>query len=194
MKYLYKTVLVLISIFLLLSCGVEKDEIGVGCISASDCGEERLCVDRVCRFAEDAELISPAERTALVVFQSLKEKTAAHFDMALPLLEDYGWGFDLSGDGLYNEQQLAFMNEHRDGLYADYDQLLEKIDLRNAEYVSFTPGVYQPVPEGEQRAIRDLDCLLDSWVTYELEGETRSLIIRRLIRLRDRWCLFDLTP
>jgi|GEM_PF-6282429 len=194
MKFLSLAIFLISLVLVPLSCGVEKDEIGYGCTADADCAGERVCVDHVCRYSEDAESISPAERTALIVFQSLKEQTITHFDLALPLLEDYGWGFDLSGDGLYNEQQLAFMNEHRDGLYADYDKLLENMDLSAAEYVGFSPGAYQTIPEGQQRAARNLESLINSRITYQVDGESKNITITRLVRLRDRWCLFDLTP
>ncbi len=178
----------------LTSCGVDTDSTGDGCQSDSDCDQSRVCADHVCRYTSDSENIIPASETAEIIFDSLKRNMPKRYELSWPQQSDYAWGFSLSySEGIFDEQQLQLMMSHQDGLIEDYDKLMEKLDLSEAEFTGFEPGIYKPIPEGEQRALRDLDMLKGSILSYELAGEKKTLLIEKLIMLKNRWCLFDLS-
>ena len=65
-------------------------------------------------------------------------------------------------------------------------------DWSSAQFVKFEAGRSVPIPAGNDRAKRDLDHLTGSKVLVRIGGQTVTLPIADLVRLRGRWRLFRL--
>lgn len=174
---------VLLVFLTLVGCGVETSE-HLGCLDEEDCRDQRLCVDRICVFAEEAETMERAETLADRIFLSLKRSDLRYYMSAWPTVEDLEWGFE---DMTFT--RLAGLESELENKFV---RLLAEYDFSMAEFKSFEAGVYLPIPEGENLAVRDLDSLKNSTLRFTDRGESHTINIGRLVRLRGRWRLLEL--
>lgn len=182
---------------LVFSCQIEKSDITSGCKSDSDCRDGRVCLERICTYPYEAELLEPASETARKLFLSLSYGSVPNFKSLWMIDEDYDWGFDLGGSsddpGEREENRDMIIEQLEDELLEDFSKILEERDFEGAEYVRFEPGSYAPIPKGRERAIMPLDRLKASRIVYQKEGREKKLAVAQLIRLRGRWRLFRLS-
>lgn len=180
-------------IALLSACQIESPDLTSGCTSDEDCRLERVCVDKICVFTEEIREEDKAEDIARKIFSSLIQKEPRIFAVTIPQKDDLNWGFDWISD--YNPaistidryDQLLFKLED------DFYDLLLKNDFSDAEFVNFEPGYYVPIPQGYDKAIRNLDSLKNSKIVYSKNNQTYRVNIARLVKLRGRWKVFYLS-
>ncbi len=189
--------LILIVLALLIactSCQVENAPDAGGCRRDTDCQGERVCVDRICRFPEEAETVERAEVVVRRIFDALVADQERYYMGAWPLSGDLTWGFDLVNEDDTNPEAGVeeIVTTRENNLAGDFTEARRRRDWDGAEFVRFDPGLYKPIAQGEQRAIRDLERLSESTLVYKRNGVEKSFGIKELIRLRGRWKLFDL--
>ncbi len=177
-----------------------------GCDEDTDCASGRICMDAICIYQEDKDIYQPAARIAENIIISLKDKSWGKLLVSQPTEYDMDWGFDWvdqSGEQYqqdYSSKEAKFWLDYESRLGQVRQRLQEQwsLVLQNgfnaSEFKEFRPGESSPIPQGSELAIRPLDSLINSQIIYtDLENQEQVLQVKRLIRLRGRWLLFDLT-
>ena len=167
----------------LIGCGLETSE-SMGCLDEEDCRDQRICVDHICVFAEEAETMERAETLANRIFLSLKRSDQRYYMSVWPTVEDLEWGFE--------DLTFTRLAELESELENEFLRIIVEYDFSSAEFESFEAGLYLPIREGENLARRDLDILKNSTLRFTDRGESHTINIGRLVRLRGRWRLFEL--
>ncbi len=178
---------------LFLGCQVDASSINDGCVEDRQCEADRICMDHICLFPEDAERMEPAEQVGLRLTTALKTAQVRYLAASWPLETDYSWGFQFDEEASYNQFLLDWHQaEIEQKLSEDFSQLLEWYDYESCEFIRFEPGRYRPLPLGEEYARRSLDRLVDSSLLIQIDDEQVDVPIAQLVRLRGRWRLFRL--
>jgi hypothetical protein len=177
----------------LCACQIERQGAGAGCDSDAQCRDGRVCLDRICRFEEEAASYNTAQTCAWALAASLSIAEPRAFATIIPTEQDLDWAFDWREEiGPQTGLSLTRKDQLEVALYEDFGELAQTGDYAGGKLVEFLPGESVPIPQGENLALRDLDTLVDSTAIIEVDGNQRELRIQRMIRLRGHWRLFRL--
>jgi len=179
---------------LAFSCNDEVGQTG-GCTRDDECRFGRVCMDRLCLYPEEAQTAERLDIPLKRVLDALAAGNLNYLAASWPTDDDDDWAFDFStgpGNAEYNRREL--LRQRTEKLAADFESLGQSRDFGGAEYLGYEAGTLVPIPPGKEHARRGLASLKDTVILYRRDGVEQRLTVSRLLRMRDRYRLFELLP